>query len=100
MSRDVYGRRIRKATSKRRRNKDISMVVDAAGGAGTKNQPRFITQEKNEPPRQKMLKTKWTFCVVHGVATYIYSSYPTLGGQGGNLTLEVIYRGMFLNNYL
>jgi hypothetical protein len=89
----VYGRRIRKATSKKRRKKDMSMVVDASGGAGTKNQPRFITQEKNEPLRQKMLKSKWTFCVVHGVGTYIYSSYQTLGGQGGNLTLEVIYRG-------
>jgi hypothetical protein len=51
------------------------------------------TQMKNDPPRQKMLKTKLTFCVVHGVGTYIYSSYPTLGKQGGNLSLEVIFRG-------
>ena len=50
---------------------------------------------KNDPPRQKMLKTKLTFCVVHGVATYIFSSYPTLGKQGGNLTLETISRGDF-----
>ena len=69
------------------------MVVDGAGGSGSKNHPRCITQEKNEPVRQKMLKMKWTFCVVHGVGTCIYSSYPTLGKQGGNLTLEVIYRG-------
>ena len=61
-----------------------------------KYQPRMVTQEKNEPQRQKMLKGKWTFCVVHGVGTWIFSSYPTLGKQGGNLTLEVIYRGEVL----
>jgi hypothetical protein len=75
------------------------MITDAAGGAGTKNQPRFITQEKNEPQRNKMLKSKWTFCVVHGVGTLIYSSYPTLGGQGANLTLEVIFRGKLLHTF-
>ena len=77
----------------------LSVIVDGAGGAGSKNQPRMRTQMKNDPPRQKMLKTKLTFCVVHGVAIYIYiyihiySSYPTLGKQGGNLTLETIFRG-------
>ena len=71
----------------------LSVIVDGAGGAGSKNQPRMRTQMKNDPPRQKMLKTKLTFCVVHGVATYIFSSYPTLGKQGGNLTLETIFRG-------
>ena len=50
---------------------------------------------KNDPPRQKMLKTKLTFCVVHRVATYIFSSYPRLGKQGGNLTLETISKGDF-----
>ena len=73
----------------------MSVIVDGVGGAGTKNQPRMRTQMKNEPPRQKMLKTKMTFCVVHGVGTYIFSSYPTLGKQGGNLTLETILRGDF-----
>ena len=73
----------------------LSIIVDGAGGAGSKNQPRMRVQMKNDPPRQKMLKTKLTFCVVHGVATYIFSSYPTLGKQGGNLTLETIFRGDF-----
>jgi hypothetical protein len=91
--RDIYEKKIKKSASKKYRASTLSIVVDAAGGAGTKNQPRMITQEKNEPPRNKMLKTKWNFCVIHGVGTYIYSSYPTLGKQGGNLTLEVIYRG-------
>jgi hypothetical protein len=85
----IYAKKIRKATSKRGRKNRMSVIVDGAGGAGTKNQPRMRTQMKNEPPRQKMLKTKRTFCVVHGVGTYIFSSYPTLGKQGGNLTLEV-----------
>ena len=71
----------------------LSVIADGAGGAGSKNQPRMRTQMKNDPPRQKMLKTELTFCVVHGVATYIYGSYPTLGKQGGNLTLETIFRG-------
>jgi hypothetical protein len=34
-----------------------------------------------------------TFAVVHGVGTLIYLSYPDLGSQGGNLTLEVVFRG-------
>lgn len=82
-----------KATCRRLRLYRLSLIVDGAGGAGSKNQPRMRTQMKNDPPRQKMLKTKLTFCVVHGVATYIYGSYPTLGKQGGNLTLETIFRG-------
>ena len=69
--RDIYGKRARKATGRKRRNRDLSVVVDGAGGAGTKNQPRMITQEKNEPPRQKMLKTNWTFCVVVLAPGYI-----------------------------
>ena len=91
--REIYEKKVKKSTCKKYRSSRLSIIVDAAGGAGTKNQPRMVTQEKNEPPRNKMLKTKWTFCVIHGVGTYIYSSYPTLGKQGGNLTLEVIYRG-------
>ena len=91
--REIYEKKVKKSTCKKYRSSRLSIIVDAAGGAGTKNQPRMVTQEKNEPPRNKMLKTKWTFCVIHGVGTYIYSSYPNLGKQGGNLTLEVIYRG-------
>jgi hypothetical protein len=91
--RGIYAKKIKKATSKRYRLNRLSVIPDGAGGPGTKNQPRMRTQMKNDPSRQKALKTKMTFCVVHGVGTYIYSSYPTLGKQGGNLTLEVIFRG-------
>ena len=72
------------------------MVLDGAGGPGSKNQPRMRTQIENDPARDKVLKTKLTFCVIHGVGTLIYCSYPTLGKQGGNLTLEVIFRGKFI----
>ena len=75
----------------------LSVILDGAGGPGSKNQPRMKTQNTNDPPRQKMLKTKLTFCVIHGVGTYIFSSYPTLGKQGGNLTLEVLFRGDFIS---
>ena len=34
---------------------------------GTVYNPRFITTEKGEPQRHHMLKTKQTFCLVHGL---------------------------------
>jgi hypothetical protein len=90
----VYSRRAVKTTSNMFKDSYISMIVDAAGGCGTTYSPRFTTKEKNEPDRHTVLKTKTTFCVVHGVGTFLFSSLPKLGNQGANLTLEVIFRGI------
>jgi hypothetical protein len=73
-------------------------VHDAAGGM--RFYPRFKTMEKGEAQRHELLKTKLTFAVVHGVGTFIYQSFPDLGCQGCNLTLEVCFRGVSLLMYL
>ena len=44
--------------------KDISMIIDAGGGAGCIHIPRFPTTEKGEPARHEMLKIKSTFVKV------------------------------------
>ena len=81
---------------------------------GTVYQPRFRINNKGEPQRHTLLKTKQTFCLVHGLGnlkhylylelciisstshtgTMIYTSYPELGAQGANLVLEVIFRAV------
>ena len=80
---------------------------------GTTYQPRFKETLKGEPPRHTVLKTKQTFCVIHGVGTplllsiitrfiieyhhigtFIYTSYPKITKQGANLTIEVILRAV------
>ena len=43
---------------------DISMIIDAGGGAGCIHIPRFPTTEKGEPARHEMLKIKSTFVKV------------------------------------
>ena len=35
-----------------------------------------------------------TFSIVHGVLTGVYQSFPDIGCQGANLTLEVVFRGL------
>jgi hypothetical protein len=90
----IYTRRAVKATSRMYKDSYISLIVDAAGGCGTTYSPRFCTKEKGEPDRHTVLKTKTTFCVVHGVGTFLFSSLPKLGAQGANLTLEVIFRSI------
>lgn len=72
------------------------MIIDAAGGNGATFYPRFRSIERSEPQRHELLKTKMTFAVVHGTGTCIYQSFPDLGCQGGNLTLEVCFRGLFI----
>ena len=96
--RDTFEAAIRKSTSVKHRKYVISMIIDAAGGNGATFYPRFRTIEKSEPQRHELLKTKLTFAVVHGVGTYIYQSFPDLGCQGGNLTLEVCFRGDKINH--
>ena len=69
------------------------MLEDACGGNGATFYPRYRIVTKGEPQRHELLKTKMTFTVVHGVGTYVFQSFPDLGCQGGNLTLEVCFRG-------
>ena len=61
------------------------------------NYPRFRTVEKKEYQRHELLKVKLTFAVVHGVLTGVYQSFPDIGCQGANLTLEVVFRGLSRN---
>jgi hypothetical protein len=91
--RDIYEAVIKKSTSIAHKKYTISMIVDASGGNLATYYPRYKIVEKSEPQRHELLKTKMTFAVVHGVGTYIYQSFPELGCQGGNLTLEVCFRG-------
>jgi len=91
--RDIYEAIIRKSTSISYKKYIMSMIIDAAGGNGATFYPRYRVVEKCEPQRHDLLKTKMTFAVVHGVGTFIYQSFPELGCQGGNLTLEVCFRG-------
>jgi len=43
---------------------DVSMIIDAGGGAGCIHIPRFPTTEKSEPARHEMLRIKSTFVKV------------------------------------
>jgi len=49
---------------KNKKYNDISMIIDAGGGAGCIHIPRFPTTEKGEPARHEMLKIKSTFVKV------------------------------------
>ena len=90
--RDIYEYVIIKSVSRKHGKYCISMIIDAAGGG--RFYPRFKTMEKSEAQRHELLKTKMTFAVVHGVGTFMYQSFPDLGCQGCNLTLEVCFRGV------
>ena len=68
-------------------------MIDVSGGNGATLYPRVKVVEKRGPRRYQLLKTKMTFAVVHGIGTLVYLSYPDLGSQGENLTLEVVFRG-------
>jgi len=94
--RDIYQAVIKKCTLLKNKRFTVSMIVDASGGNGATFYPRVKVVEKSEPQRHQLLKTKMTFAVIHGVGTLVYLSYPELGSQGENLTLEVVYRGMYL----
>ena len=91
--RDIYEAAIKKSTSLKNKRYTVSMIVDASGGNGATFYPRVKVVEKSDPQRYQLLKTKMTFAVVHGIGTLVYLSYPDLGSQGGNLTLEVVFRG-------
>lgn len=93
MYRDIYQAVIKKCTSVKYKRFTLSIIVDASGGNLATFYPRVKIVEKSEPQRHQLLKTKMTFAVVHGVGTLVYLSYPDLGSQGGNLTLEVVFRG-------
>ena len=59
----------------------VSMVIDAAGGAGTVHHPHVKKQVHGEPERATLLKTKSTFVKVHGYGNIIVNNYYT-GKQG------------------
>jgi len=62
-ARQEYYKTRAKAIDNALRN-DISMIIDAGGGAGCIHIPRFPTTEKGEPARHEMLKIKSTFVKV------------------------------------
>ena len=80
-----------KATDPANRNRDISMIADAAGGTGSTFHPHVAIPAKDEPERHTLLKVKCTFTKIHGLGTNIVVSYPDLEVQGGNLVLECVY---------
>jgi hypothetical protein len=72
----------KKASSKKyKRAGYVSMIIDAAGGAGTVFHPHVRKQVHGEPERADLLKTKSTFVKVHGYGNLIVNSYYT-GTQG------------------
>ena len=73
---------------------DISMIIDAGGGSGCSNIPRFQSTEKSEPARHLMLKIKSTFIKIHGIGSLLVVTNPDIEKQGGNLTVECILRAM------
>lgn len=64
-----------------RKKGSVSIVIDAAGGAGTVYHPHVRKQNHGEPERAKLLKTKSTFVKVHGYGNIIVNNYYT-GTQG------------------
>ena len=57
---------------------DISMIIDAGGGSGCSNIPRFYSTEKGEPARHLMLKIKSTFIKVHGIGSLLVVTIPDI----------------------
>jgi hypothetical protein len=86
-----YIRARTKATGFRHVNRDMSMIIDAAGGAGSTRFPHYASHGKDEPARHNLLSIKCTFAKVHGLSTKIYVSFPDLETQGACLSLEAIY---------
>jgi len=84
----------RSKASKNLHKGDISMIIDAGGGSGCSNIPRFQSTEKGEPARHLMLKIKSTFIKVHGIGSLLVVTIPDIEKQGGNLTVECILRGL------
>jgi len=84
----------RSKASKNLHKGDISMIIDAGGGSGCSNIPRFQSTEKGEPARHLMLKIKSTFIKVHGIGSLLVVTIPDIEKQGGNLTVECILRGI------
>ena len=84
----------RSKASKNLHKGDISMIIDAGGGSGCSNIPRFQSTEKSEPARHLMLKIKSTFIKVHGIGSLLVVTLPDIEKQGGNLTVECILRAM------
>ena len=67
-ARNEYYRTRNKAQDNKLLN-DVSMIIDAGGGAGCIHIPRFPTTEKGEPARHEMLKIKSTFVKVISIIT-------------------------------
>ena len=59
----------------------VSLIIDAAGGAGTVYHPHVTKQVHGEPERASLLKTKSTFVKIHGYGNIIVNNYFT-GTQG------------------
>ena len=74
----------RKKARLRKEKGYVSMIIDAAGGAGTVHHPHVKTQVHGEPERAQLLKTKSTFIKVHGYGNLIVNNYFT-GKQGINV---------------
>ena len=70
------------------------MIIDAGGGSGCSNIPRFQSTEKGEPSRHLMLKIKSTFIKILGIGSVFVVINPDIEKQGGNLTVECIMRGI------
>jgi len=69
----------------------VSMIIDAAGGAGTVHHPHVKKQVHGEPERATLLKTKSTFVKVHGYGNLIVNNYYT-GKQGEKMIQYKPYR--------
>jgi hypothetical protein len=92
-----YANHRAKATLPINSNVDMDMAIDASGGSGTVNLPRYQAAGKDDPPQQDLLDIKCTFTKIHGLGTKVYISFPTLESQGGNLTVEVNCYCNYLN---
>lgn len=67
----------------------VSMIIDAAGGAGTVYHPHVKKQVHGEPERASLLKTKSTFIKIHGYGNIIVNNYFT-GKQGALCFLSFV----------
>ena len=71
----------RKKAARNKTKGYVSMIIDAAGGAGTVYHPHVRKQVHGEPERAELLKTKSTFVKIHGYGNIIVNNYFT-GKQG------------------
>lgn len=74
---------------------NLSMIIDAAGGAGTTHSPRMKYISKSCQPRHKMMKIKLTVAKIHGYGSYTYINFNRVETLGGNLTVDLIMRTIY-----